>query len=374
MAAGPERVIVQDQSPSIERRAYGHLPDGRAVDEYTLDNGRGLRLCAINFGGIVTALHCLGRDGRDANVVLGFSALSDYVERNPNFGTLVGRYANRIAGGRFELDGRVHQLALNDGANTLHGGPQGFGKRWWEIEALPIAADGSVAIELTLTSEAGDEHFPGRLDLNVRYTLTPQSEWRIDYRAATDATTIVNLTNHSYFNLAGSGSALDHELTLNASRYTPVDAHLIPTGVAEVAGTPFDFRAPRRVADRIREGAPQLLLGRGYDHNFILDRGGIGDDGLCAAARLLDPASGRVLEIATTEPGVQFYSGNFLDARLLGSGGQAYRQGDGLCLETQHFPDSPNQPDFPSTVLRRGEIFTSTTVHRFSTQAASLAT
>ena len=374
MAAGPERVIVQEQSPSIERRAYGHLPDGRAVDEYTLDNGRGLRLCAINFGGIVTALHCPGRDGRDANVVLGFSALSDYVERNPNFGTLVGRYANRIAGGRFELDGRVHQLALNDGANTLHGGPQGFGKRWWEIEALPIAADGSVAIELTLTSEAGDEHFPGRLDLSVRYTLTPQSEWRVDYRATTDATTIVNLTNHSYFNLAGSGSALDHELTLNASRYTPVDAHLIPTGVAEVAGTPFDFRAPRRVADRIREGAPQLLLGRGYDHNFILDRGGIGDDGLCAAARLLDPASGRVLEIATTEPGVQFYSGNFLDARLLGSGGQAYRQGDGLCLETQHFPDSPNQPDFPSTVLRRGEIFTSTTVHRFSTQAAALAT
>ena len=361
MAAGSE--------PMAAVRPYGQLPDGRAVFEYTLANGRGLTLRAINLGGIVTELLCPDRDGQSANVVLGFSALSDYVERNPNFGTLVGRYGNRINGGRFTLDGEPHQLALNDaasdGANALHGGPGGFGKRWWAIEPLPTQADGSVALELALRSDDGDEHYPGRLDVTVRYTLTPANEWRIDYRATTSRATVLNLTHHGYYNLAGAGSALDHSLSLNASLYLPVDAQLIPTEIAEVDGTPFDFRQPTRIDERIRGGDPQLMAARGYDHCFALDRGG--NKGLVPAARLADPASGRVMDIATTEPGVQFYSGNFLDGRLRGAHGQAYRQGDGVCLETQHFPDSPNRPEFPSTVLRPGETFQSTTVHRFST-------
>lgn len=365
MAAGPESMAAP--------RSFGHLPDGREVFEYTLDNGRGLVLRAINYGGIVTALHCPDRDGVSANVVLGFSELTDYVERNPNFGTLVGRYGNRIAGGRFVLDGEPHQLALNDGAsdgaNALHGGPGGFGRRWWAITPLPAQPDGSVALELALTSDDGDEHYPGRLDVTVRYTVTPADEWRIDYRATTSRPTVVNLTHHGYYNLAGHGSALDHELSLNASRFLPVDAQLIPTGIAEVEGTPFDFRRPARIGARIRSGAAQLMAARGYDHNFVLDRDAAG--GLVHAARLADPASGRVMDIETTEPGVQFYSGNFLDGRLRGARGQAYRQGDGVCLETQHYPDSPNRPEFPSTVLRPGETFQSTTVHRFSTDTTN---
>ncbi len=357
MAAGPERVATV--------RLFGHLPDGRAVFEYTLDNGRGLVLRAINHGGIVTALHCPDREGRSANVVLGFSELNDYVERNPNFGTLVGRFGNRIRGGRFMLDGEPHQLSLNDGPNALHGGPGGFGKRWWAIEPLAPQADGSVALELKLTSEDGDEAYPGRLDVTVRYTLTPANEWRIDYRASTSRATVLNLTHHGYYNLAGAGSALDHELTLNASFFLPVDATLIPTEIAEVDATPFDFRQPTRIGERIRSGHAQLMAGRGYDHCFVLDRAG--SKGLVHAARLAEPVSGRVMDIETTEPGIQFYSGNFLDGRLRGSAGQAYRQGDGVCLETQHFPDSPNRREFPSTVLRPGETFQSTTVHRFST-------
>ena len=364
-----ERPAPRAGTAGAHCREFGCLADGTEVYEYTLDNGAGMTLSAINLGGIVTAVRVPDRRGQIDNVVLGFADLADYVERNPNFGTLVGRYANRIAGGRFELDGQAHQLALNDAANALHGGTRGFGKRWWAITPLPVAADGSVAIELSLISEDGDEGYPGRLAVCVRYTLTPQHEWRIDYRATTDRPTVVNLTNHSYFNLAGGGTALDHELTLNASRYTTIDATLIPTAVAEVAGTPFDFRRPTQVAARIRDGVPQLLLARGYDHNFVLDR--LPDAGLCAAARLADPGSGRVLEIATTEPALQFYSGNFLDGRLRGARGAAYRQGDGLCLETQHYPDSPNQPAFPSTVLRPGQTFSSSTLHRFSTVPAA---
>jgi len=360
MAGGPDTM-----ASGASMRPYGHLPDGRAVHEYTLDNGRGLVLRAINFGGVVTALECPDREGRSANVVLGFDNLADYVERNPNFGTLVGRYGNRIKDGRFVLDGETHQLALNDGSNALHGGPGGFGKRWWAIEPLAPAADGSVALELRLASDDGDEHYPGRLDVTVRYTLTPANEWRIDYRATTSRATVVNLTHHGYYNLAGGGNALDHVLTLNASRFLPVDAVLIPTGIKEVDDTPFDFRQPTRIAERIRSGDAQLMTARGYDHCFALDRGG--REGLAHAARLADPASGRVLDIETTEPGLQFYSGNFLDGRLRGAHGQAYRQGDGVCLETQHFPDSPNRPEFPSTVLRPGATFQSTTVHRFST-------
>ena len=357
MAAGPETRATA--------RPCGRLADGREVVEHTLDNGRGLVLKAINLGGIVTSLRCPDRAGRSADVVLGFDSLADYVERNPNFGTLVGRYGNRIRDGRFELDGETHALARNDGANALHGGPGGFGKRWWSIAPLPPQADGSVALELALTSEDGDENYPGQLDATVRYTVTPANEWRIDYRATTSRPTVVNLTHHAYWNLAGEGSALDHELTLNASFFLPVDAGLIPTGVAEVDGTPFDFREPMPIGARIRSGDPQLLLARGYDHSYAIDRGG--RRGLVDAVRQRDSASGRVLDIATTEPGVQLYSGNFLDGRLRGAQGRVYRQSDGVCLETQHYPDSPNHPEFPSTVLRPGETFQSTTVHRFST-------
>jgi aldose 1-epimerase len=349
----------------IEVRPFGLMPDGRAVFEYTLDNERGLTLRAINYGGIVTALECNDRHGESANVVLGFDNLADYVERNPNFGTLVGRFGNRIREGRFTLDGEPFQLTLSDGAHSLHGGTCGFGKRWWHIEPLAPQADGSIALALKLLSDDGDNGYPGQLDVTVHYTLTPANEWRIDYRATTSRATVVNLTHHGYYNLAGGGSALDHELMLNASLFLPVDATLIPGEIDEVEGTPFDFRRSARIAERIRSGDAQLIAARGYDHCFVLDRGG--DKGLVHAARLADPVSGRVMDISTTEPGVQFYSGNFLDGRLRGAQGQAYRQGDGVCLETQHFPDSPNRPEFPSTVLRPGETFQSTTVHRFST-------
>jgi aldose 1-epimerase len=363
--------LPPSRSPTIASREFGRMPDGRVVREHVLDNGRGLRLHAIDYGGIVRALYCPDRDGRDGNVVLGFANLADYLERNPNFGTLVGRYANRIAGARFTLDGKEHRLSVNDGAHSLHGGAAGFGKRCWDVAPVGVGGDGSVALALALVSEDGDQGFPGRLVADVRYTLTAADEWRIDYRATCDRPTVVNLTNHSYFNLAGGGSILDHVLTLHARRFAEVDETLIPTRVAEVVGTPFDFRAPRPVGERIRDGAAQLLRARGYDHHWILD-----DDAstrLRRAARLVDPASGRVLEIETSEPGVQCYAGNRLDGRLVGSEGRAYRQSDGLCLETQHFPDSPNRPDFPSTVLRPGETFTSTTVHRFATVAREAA-
>jgi len=348
----------------IRCREFGRLPDGRVVHEYTLDNGAGLTLSAINLGGIVTAIHTPDRRGQLDNVVLSFATLAEYVARNPHFGTIVGRYANRIAAGLFVLDGQAYQLGVNDGPNTLHGGARGFGTRWWDATPLPTEADGSVALDLRYSSEDGEEGFPGLIEVSVRYTLSARNEWRIDYRAATDRATVVNLSHHDYFNLAGAGTALDHRLTIAASRYTPVDRHLIPVGVADVAGTPFDFRRPTRIAERIRHGAPQLALARGYDHNWILDCSN--SSALSFAARLEDERSGRVLEIETTEPALQFYSGNFLDGSLVGTAGQLYRQGDGLCLETQHFPDSPNHPEFPSTELRPGEVFKSSTVHRFS--------
>jgi len=345
-------------------RPFGGLPDGRAVDEYTLDNGRGLRLRAIHWGGTVTAIECPDREGRNANVVLGFDDLAGYVAPHPHFGTLVGRYANRIAQARFELDGQTHQLVPNDGPNALHGGADGFGRRWWAIEPLPPTADAPAGIVLRLTSDDGDGHYPGRLDVEVRYTLaSADNSWRIDYQAVSSRPTVLNLTHHGYFNLAGSGTALNHRLALAASCYLEVDAALIPRDLAPVQGTPFDFRESRPIGARIGEGHPQLAAAQGYDHCFVLDRHG--RPGLGWAATLEDPRSGRCLDIETTEPGLQFYSGNFLDGRLRGRGGRAYQRGDAVCLETQHFPDAPNRPDFPSTVLRAGEVFRSSTVHRF---------
>jgi len=350
-------------APSISRRPLGHLQDGTAVEQFTLDNGSGLSLSAINLVGIVTALNLPDREGRIANVLLTLASLRDYETRNPRSGTIVGRFANRIATGRFELDGTSFQLPVNNGPNTLHGGPQGFGMRWWEICPLPIGTDSSVAIELRLDSEDGDQGFPRRLQVVVRYTLTPQQAWRIDYHATCERSTVVNLSHHDYFNLAGQGSVLDHRLTFVARRYCPIDATLIPEGIAEMAGTPFDFSMPRANGERIRADHIQLLRARGYDHNWALDAAV--DAGPRLAARLEDPVSGRWMEIDTDQPGVQCYSGNFLDGSLRGANGQALRQSDGLCLETQHFPDAPNQPGFASTVLRPGEVFSSTTVHRF---------
>ncbi len=355
---------------SITSREYGRMPDGRAVTEYTLDNGRGLCLSAINHGGIVTALRVPDRHGHSANVVLGLPTLADYLKPHPHFDTIVGRYANRIAAGRFTLDGVAHQLGRNDGANSLHGGPKGFGTRFWQIEPVSLEdARGDIAIELRYTSIDGEEGYPGEAQLTVRYTLSAETHtWRIDYRAVTDKPTVLNLSHHDYFNLAGSGSVMEHRLAIPASRFCPVDAQLIPLGVSEVAATPFDFRTSTRIGERIREGHEQLLRAHGYDHNWVLDRSSNGGvDGRALAARLEHDGSGRMMEVHTTEPGVQFYSGNFLDGSLMGTEGASLRQGDGLGLETQHYPDSPNQPGFPSTVLRPGEVFRSTTEHRFGT-------
>jgi aldose 1-epimerase len=348
---------------SFTSREFGRLDDGTLVREYTLDNGRGLSLSAINLGGIVTAIRTPDRNDRIDNVVLGFARPRDYLESNAHFGTIVGRYANRIAGGRFSIDGNVCQVSLNEGRNSLHGGRRGFGARCWTILPQTDLEDGSVALDLNYVSEDGEEGFPGRLEVGVRYTLTAGNEWRIDYQAETDRPTVVNLSHHDYFNLAGAATALDHRLEIASSRYTQIDEHQIPAGIAEVAGTPFDFRRPTRIVERIRQGIVQLTHARGYDHNWILDRNG--GDGLCFAARLEDESSGRVMEIETTEPALQFYSGNFLDGSLIGASGQAFRQGDGLCLETQHYPDSPNRLEFPSTELRPGQRFSSCTVHRF---------
>ncbi|CAN5192371.1 galactose mutarotase [soil metagenome] len=352
-------------SLNIERERYGTAPGGAAVHLYKLTNSHCMRVKIITYGGIIQALHVPNRNGHTRNVALGFSSLDDYVEQNdPYFGAIIGRYANRIAKGKFTLDGVTYELPVNNDPNTLHGGPKGFHTRVWD--AQPLQDADSVGLELSYTSRDGEQGFPGRLETEVRYTLTENNALRMHYRATTSKPTVVNLTNHSYFNLGGEGTGTiyDHRLKINANHYTPVDSTLIPTGrIARVAGTPFDFRTPKAVGARIRNSHPQLLTGLGYDHNYVLD----GGQGLKPAARLIDPKSGRVLHILTTEPGIQFYSGNFLDGTLIGTSGHTYRQSDGLALETQHYPDSPNQRDFPSTVLRPNETYDTTTVFRFST-------
>ncbi|RYG39057.1 MAG: galactose mutarotase [Burkholderiales bacterium] len=353
---------------TIDCREYGRLPDGQVVHEYTLRNGLGLTLTAITLGGIVTGLWTPDAQGQNGNVVLGFDNLDDYVHRNPSFGIIVGRYGNRIAHASFELDGVTHALSRNDGPNCLHGGTEGFGHRLWHATPVEPRAGEAQALLFSYTSPHGEQGFPGELRVYARYSLSAsEHSWRIDYEATTDRATVVNLTHHDYFNLAGHGSVLRHRLTIPASRYSEVDEHLIPLQHASVEGTPFDFREATPIVARIREAHPQLLRAKGYDHNYLLD-GDVDADGLRRAATLEDPASGRSMHVLTSEPALQFYSGNFLDGSLAGPEGRIYRQGDGLCLETQHNPDSPHHEasdDWPSTVLRPGEVFRSTTIHVF---------
>ncbi|MFF1527984.1 aldose epimerase family protein [Cellulomonas sp. NPDC058312] len=350
-------------SATITAEPWGTTADGTPVERYTLSN-RGMTVRILTYGGIIQSLDVPDRRNNPVDVVLGFSDLQGYIDNNnpgPYFGAIIGRYGNRIANGQFELDGQTYTLAQNNNGNHLHGGIESFDKKVWA--ATPIQGNRSVGLQLDYTSVDGEEGYPGSLDVQVTYTLTREQRLEIHYTATTDAPTVVNLTNHTYWNLQGEGtsSILDHELTLPASGYTPVDAGLIPTGeIADVSGTPMDFRSATAIGERIREPFQQLLYGQGYDHNWVLDRP---DDGsLQLAARLRDPDSGRTLTMYTTEPGIQFYSGNFLDATLVGTGGHVYRQSDGLALETQHFPDSPNQPQFPTTTLRPGEVYDTTTV------------
>ncbi len=349
----------------VQMRACGHLPDGRAVHEVTLSDGAGLTLGALTLGGIVNTLHVPDREGRSVNVVRGFDNLADYVERNPHFGVIVGRYANRIAGAQLEIDGQAHALTLNDGTNCLHGGLHGFGTQLWQIDSTRDfdVALGGPAVTLRYASADGEEGFPGRVQAHVTYSLPAPGVWQVDYEARTDRPTVVNLSHHDYFNLAGAGSATGHVLTLPASRYNPVDSALIPTGIADVAGTPFDFRRPTPIGARLHDPHAQLAIAGGYDHNWILD--GAADGALRLAARLEDPASGRTLELHTTEPALQFYSGNFLDGTLRGHGGERYERGCAVCLEPQHHPDSPHHADWPTTILRPGEVYTSRSVYRF---------
>ncbi len=367
------------QGASITSESFGlvnsadpnHPEQGNEVLKYTLTNRKGMRVSILTYGGILQAIEVPGRRGRLTNVTLGFNNLDQYVNENPYFGNITGRYANRIANGQFSLNGTTYQLAQNNDPNHLHGGNFGFDKRIWAAEEIDDGTN--VGLRLTYTSPNGDENYPGTLHVTVTYLLTPKNEIRMDYRAELEPgeglETIVNLTNHAYFNLAGEGNGdiYDHKLHINADEYTPVNPTLIPTGAIDpVQGTPMDFNEPTAIGERINDGTfEQLVIGLGYDHNWVLDRRS--DDRLELAARAQDPESGRTLKVLTTEPGIQFYAGNFLDGTLIGTSGKTYRQSYGFALETQHFPDSPNQPDFPSTVLRPGEVYETTTIYAFST-------
>lgn len=348
----------------MTRSGFGALPDGRAVDRYTLTNAGGITVQVLTYGGIIQSIEAPDAHGRLGDVVLGFDSLDGYLKQSPYFGAIVGRYANRIARGKFSLDGKAYTLAVNNGPNALHGGLKGFDKVIWD--AHPFVRGDSVGLALSYRSPDGEEGYPGTLQVTVRYTLLPANELVVDYEATTDRATPLNLSQHSYFNLSAGTSpdVLGHVLTLEASRFTPVDSTLIPTGtLAPVAGTPFDFRQPTTIGARIGAPDPQLAIAGGYDHNFVLDRGPAG--GLTHAARVVEPTSGRTLDVFTDQPGLQFYTGNFLDGTIHGSGGTVYAHRGGFCLETQHFPDSPNHPGFPSTILRPGSTFRSRTVFRF---------
>lgn len=349
---------------NISKQLFGQTPAGTPVELYTLINDQGMEVKIIPYGAIIVSIQVPDRNGRLGDVVLGFENLAGYLEPHPFFGAVAGRYANRIAGGKFTLNGVEYTLAQNNGPNHLHGGVKGFDKKVWEAETF--ISEGEVGLHLACESPDGEEGYPGTLKAEVTYSLDNNQALRIDYHATTDQATVINLTNHSYFNLAGAGTILEHELMIDASRFTPVDATLIPTGeLSSVAGTPFDFTQPIAIGARINEADEQLGYGQGYDHNWVLNHS---PGSLDLAATAYEPITGRILEVHTTQPGVQFYTGNFLNGAFTGKEGAVYNQRSGFCLETQHFPDSPNQPNFPSTVLEPGQQYNQTTVFKFSTR------
>jgi aldose 1-epimerase len=350
--------------PSVSQKSFGKKADGRKVDIFTLTNSSGGEARIITYGGTVVSLKVPDRNGKLGDVVLGYDSIADYEKHTAYFGALIGRYGNRIGKARFSLNGREYKLAANNGPNHLHGGPMGYHRVVWSARSSTDANGAN--LELMYLSGDGEEGYPGRLNIKVIYSLTEKNELKIVYSATTDKDTIVNLTHHSYFNLAGAGNGtiLDHELTLNADRFTPTDDTLVPTGeLRPVKGTPFDFTRPTKIGTRIDQADEQLKFGRGYDHNFVLSRQ---TTELALAATAYEPRSGRVMEVLTTEPGLQFYSGNFLDASIKGKNGQHYPFRSAFCLEAQHFPDSPNHPDFPSTVLKPGQKYSQTTIYKFS--------
>jgi aldose 1-epimerase len=368
VAALPVAAVAQAE-PGISVADFGTTADGVAVEEYTLTNANGMEVKILTYGGTLREVIVPDRDGNFANVNLGFDNMADYETMSPYFGNITGRYANRIALGKFSIDGEEYTLAINNEPNALHGGLKGFDKVVWAAEE--VESDEGLAVQFSYLSPDGDEGYPGNLDTKVTYTLTEGNEILMDYLATTDKTTVVNLTNHAYWNLAGEGAGTidDHVLMLAADNYTPVDPTLIPTGeIAPVVDTPFDFTTPTAIGERNRSDHEQIVIGRGYDHNWVLNRPSYDDRSWMLAARLSEPTSGRVLEVWTEEPGIQFYAGNFLDGTIYGQASTAFRQGDGLALETQIFPDSPNQEGFPNALLAPGETYQTRTSYLFTTE------
>jgi aldose 1-epimerase len=357
-------LAVAAVAQSVTKEPFGKTSAGEAIDIYTLRNAHGLEAKIINYGGILVSLKVPDKNGNFGDVVLGFNELEPYTKQGPYFGALIGRYGNRIAKGRFTLNGIEYKLAVNNGENHLHGGIKGFDKVVWTGHEMKTKA--GPAVVLTYLSKDGEEGYPGNLNVRVVYTLTNNNELKIDYSATTDKDTVTNLTHHSYFNLAGEGNGdiLNHIVTINANRFVPTDAGSIPTGqLKNVAGTPFDFRKGMAIGARINKDDEQLKFGSGYDHTFVIN----GPSGvLRPAATAYEKTSGRVMQVWTTEPGMQFYSGNFLDGTLTGKSGKVYQKRSGFCFETQHYPDSPNQPSFPTTTLKKGATYKSTTIYRFS--------
>ena len=350
---------------SIEVKPFGKTPDGQQVQLYTLANAKGMKAQIMNYGAIVVSLTAPDKAGKMDDIVLGYDTLDSYIKNNPYFGAIVGRYGNRIGKGKFTLDGKQYSVTINDGENHLHGGNMGFGKVVWKDEKVE-RSDG-VGVKLTYLSKDGEEGYPGNLTATATYVLTNNNELRIEYTATTDKPTPINLTHHGYFNLTGGQrDILGHELKINADKYTPVDSGLIPTGeLANLEGTPLDFRKSTAIGARIDADNPQLKFGKGYDHNWVLNKK---DAEMTIAAEVYEPTTGRLMTVLTTEPGVQFYSGNVLDGTITGKAGKVYKQRFALCLETQHYPDSPNKPNFPSTILRPGQVYRTTTMYRFSTK------
>ena len=368
-AEAPKAAAPKAAAPKGE--AFGKTTDGTAVEVFTLTNSNGVKLRAMTYGAIVLSLETPDRDGKLADIVLGYNTVDEYIADTPYFGAIVGRYGNRIANGKFSLNGKDHTLATNNDPGgikcSLHGGLKGFDKVVWKGQGF-LSKDGSQGVTFTYLSKDGEEGYPGNLSLNVTYSLSNKNEWKIQYAATTDKATPVNVTQHSYFNLKGEGNGdiLDHELMLAAAKYTPVTEGLIPTGkFAPVAGTPFDFTKPTAIGARVNAEDEQMKFGGGYDHNWVLDNQ---SGELTLAAKVYEPGSGRTLEVLTTEPGIQFYCGNFLDGKLTGKSGKKYELRNGLCLETQHYPDSPNQATFPSTILKPGKSLKSTTIYRFGSK------